>query len=367
MKPNPDIALIYHYDLARALAGEVVDWQAIPVNVQAGREGGDLCRAAADFARRRDLFAMPAPERAGSTPAPSTDGYLPEFESPAVGRAGQGSPRTEIALDPFAGPPPKVVFEPELMGGMRRRKRSEIAAPVGPNPAVEQRTADPEPSPVASRVVPGRAGPGNTIANRVVLRARIADLIAEHPEAETLLRTHWPEGVPTLKHDGHSDAQLQLILAAVRRVEAEVGAGWHPDDGPPPHVNTNPRAEVDYPTAVVDEGGPVSDEQRLELEDLHARYIVLVSQRDLCRQIAAEANAAGRSISVTANPTVRRWSIARAVIAWAASGRSVDELWLVASNLATFEQCRDPSATLGGLISQFTIEQADRLYEAVSE
>jgi hypothetical protein len=40
--------------------------------------------------------------------------------------------------------------------------------------------------------------------------------------------------VPTLKHDGHSDAQLQLILAAVRRVEAEVGAGWHPDDSAEP-------------------------------------------------------------------------------------------------------------------------------------
>jgi hypothetical protein len=89
--------------------------------------------------------------------------------------------------------------------------------------------------------------------------------------------------------------------------------------------------------------------------------------RVLCAQIASEAHQAGRSISVTANPTVRRWSIARAVIAWAGSGRSVDELWLAASNLATFEQCRDPSATLGGLISQFDIAQADRLYEAAGQ
>jgi hypothetical protein len=50
-------------DALDLLAGEVVDWQAIPVNVQAGREGGDLCRAAADFAKRRDLFAMPAPNK----------------------------------------------------------------------------------------------------------------------------------------------------------------------------------------------------------------------------------------------------------------------------------------------------------------
>jgi hypothetical protein len=70
--------------------------------------------------------------------------------------------------------------------------------------------------------------------------ARIKDLIGtgvrlrDADKAEYLLRLYWPEGVPTLKHDGHSDAQLQLILAAVRRVEAEVGAGWHPDDSPEP-------------------------------------------------------------------------------------------------------------------------------------
>lgn len=194
------------------------------------------------------------------------------------------------------------------------------------------------------------------------LRARIKDLIAEHPQADPLLRRYWPEGVPTLKHDGHTDAQLQLILAAVRRVEAEVGAGWHPDDGPPPHVNTNPRAEVDYPTAVVDEGPTLED---FEVTMLYATIDDLDTvQLELCKQIARETHAAKRSISVTAYPTQRRYSIVRAVIAWAGSGRTVDEMWLAASNLATFEQCRDPSTTLGGLISQFTIEQADRLYEA---
>jgi ribosomal protein L28 len=331
--PHAGIALIYHYDLARALAGEVVDWQAIPVNVQAGREGGDLCRAAADFAKRRDLFAMPAPTVDGSKRATLA----------------------EVRAHPTVGSP-----------------IDQIAAPVGPNPVVEQRTADPEPS-TASTAVPGRAADEHaarvgvlrsaTVDPRRKLIARIAELIDSYSEGERWLRHHWPEGVPTLKRDGHSDAQLQLILAAVRRVEAEVGAGWHPDDGPPPHVNTNPRAEVAYPTAAaVDEGGAVDDSM---LNDIGARWNALRKMgMVLCQQIASEAHAAGRSISVSANPTRRRWSIARAVIAWAASGRSIDELWLAASNLATFEQCRDPSATLGGLISQFTIEQADRLYEA---
>ncbi len=89
--------------------------------------------------------------------------------------------------------------------------------------------------------------------------------------------------------------------------------------------------------------------------------------KTLCKQIAGEAYDAGRSISVTANPTMRRYQLARAVIAWAASGRSVDELWFQASLIATHQQCCDADATLGGLISQFTILQADRLHEAAEQ
>jgi hypothetical protein len=344
--PNPDIALIYHYDLARALAGEVVDWQAIPVNVRAGREGGDLCRAAADFAKRRDLFAMPAPSKS------------------VVCTGAYDCPAPEHIHGCFADSP--CPHEPR-----------QIAAPVGPNPAVEQRTADPEPS-TASTAVPGRAAEveavrsGNSEASegglphhRDQLIARIKDVIASWPSADPLLRRHWPEGVPTLKHDGHTDAQLQLILAAVRRVEAEVGAGWHPDDGPPPHVNTDPRAQVDYPTVVVDEGGRAD---LVSIQALHAAHGRLsFEQGALVAQIATEARQAGRNLSVSANPTVRRWSIARAVIAWAASGRTVDELWFHASMIATFGECKDSGATLGGLLSQFTISQADRLYEAAGQ
>ena len=39
-----------------------------------------------------------------------------------------------------------------------------------------------------------------------------------------------------MKHTGHTDDQLARILAAVRSVEAQVGASWHPDDGAGPSV-----------------------------------------------------------------------------------------------------------------------------------
>jgi hypothetical protein len=57
--PNRDIALIYHYDLARALDGEPIEWQAIPVALEPGRMGGDICADARDFGKRRDLFGAP--------------------------------------------------------------------------------------------------------------------------------------------------------------------------------------------------------------------------------------------------------------------------------------------------------------------
>ncbi len=290
MKPNPDIALIYHYDLARALAGEVVDWQAIPVNVQAGREGGDLCRAAADFGKRRDLFAMPAPvkvEKGINVPPIGTSATIAVPVSPVTVEQPAVDPRPDTASPPAAvsaadrerdlctygrcwcGEPRHsvVVDDPNYQGG----KLLRLVCYAGHDDYSDRPDG----------------------AYREHLRARMQLLVLDHPNAETLLRRNWPEGVPTLKHPGHTDEQLQQILAAVRRVEAEVGAGWHPDDSPDPH--------------------------------------------------SAKA-------------------IRRAVDAWA--GRDPGTAWFAASLIATFEQCRNADATFEDLVSQFTIEQADRLHDA---
>ncbi len=177
MKPNPDIALIYHYDLARALNGEPVDWQAIPVNIAAGREGGNLCRLAADFGKRRDLFAMPAP----------------------------------------------IVY-PTLPDGRMATPRNTLAAPTVIPSVVEQPTVAPVPA--GATVEPA--------ANVDRLRNRIAAIVAAGHEQ--MMRNHWPDSVPTLKHAGHTDDDLKRILAAVRSVESLAGMCWHEDDGPAPHT-----------------------------------------------------------------------------------------------------------------------------------
>jgi hypothetical protein len=317
MKPNPDIALIYHYDLARALAGEVVDWQAIPVNVQAGREGGDLCRAAADFAKRRDLFAMPAPTAvsvAESEPNAISVTLEEDYYNDLIGTTIRTS---DLTIHPCGQPRDKGCNHPECQPadadfgaqgivtdvryddeghrwiqfdwGYEIRvtdatRIEQLAVPAAPIVAVEQPVADPEPS-TASTTVPGRA------ADPEHLRQRVKELVdAGHEQA---MRRAWPEGVPTLKHGPHSYEQRCQILAAVRRVEAEVGAGWHPDDGAPPQS---------------------------------------------------------------------RQAIARAMDAW--KDRDQGAAWFAASLIATFEQCRNADANLEELVAQFTIEQADKFHDA---
>jgi len=210
--PNPHIAIIYHYDLARALAGEVVDWHAIPVSVDAGRDGGNLCRAAADFGKRRDLFAMPAPATTLVVGPQST-----------TAKGGVGTIHGSFTSS------------------------APIALPIA---AVEQQTTGPVPASLAGSVVEYSADPADECtcssldyatalncpihgpieysADRDRLIARIKGLVdAGHIQK---MRLWWPIDVPTLKHDGHTAEQLAQILKAVRRVESEVGAQFHADD-----------------------------------------------------------------------------------------------------------------------------------------
>lgn len=243
MKPNPDIALIYHYDLARALDGEAVDWQAIPVNVQAGRDGGDLCRAAADFAKRRDLFAMPAPAKiATGEGIPAGSGATPSPVAPVAAPV----PVPNRAVEQRAATSPPIGLVPVAMSAATPERERDVMV-YGFCWCGEPRRAevvkDPNPNYPGGRLSrlvcyvghddhSGTVPVAMSAANPHKLRARIAELVAAGHEQ--MMRRHWPADVPTLKHDGHSDDELRRILAAVRSVEALVGASWHPDDGAQP-------------------------------------------------------------------------------------------------------------------------------------
>lgn len=80
--------------------------------------------------------------------------------------------------------------------------------------------------------------------------------------------------------------------------------------------------------------------------------------------IAAEANAAGRSISVQQKPCVRRFEIARALVLWAENNGNEDELCSRVIGLVAHSSRIPLDDTIGGWISVLTIEQATALADA---
>jgi len=116
-----------------------------------------------------------------------------------------------------------------------------------------------------------------------------------------------------------------------------------------------------------DEGGDVDP---ATVAALQAAFAALPdAARQAIGVISAEANAAGRPISVTQSPTLRRWSIARALVAWGQEwvddewNSRDDLLWFRVGNLLDSSQVTDDDTTLGALIGALTIEQANALHD----
>lgn len=195
------------------------------------------------------------------------------------------------------------------------------------------------------------------------LRARVADLILL-PNGEQAMRNRWPHGVPTLANHGHSQEQLDAILAAVRLAESDVEAGWHPMDAP--RIKERRDAAQPVKTPPVYEGPLVDD---ATFNALKARVGALSSEQALkLAAVIGESHQAGRSVSLQIRKSVRRWSIGRALVVFAESDLGYDDVMLFAAEIATEAQvgCSDLDGTLGGLISLFSAAQADLLFDMIS-
>lgn len=381
-EPNPDIAIIYHYDLARAIDGELVDWQAIPVSLQAGREGGDLCRQAADFAKRRDLFLMPAPtqeEPCSDTTSPaSTETFratMSSLSSPVATTSAVTT--TAVTVTSTSSPNPNTTTSLETQPSSEPVDAFTIAA-TGTHVNGER--------------------PVTITSSRTQLRDRLTELIAAGHEP--VIRRMWPDGVPPLSRDGHTVEQLTALFYMVRRVETEVSwpfdpapkiaAGWVIRHADGKHVGpfyeqrdaeryAKPSDEIVRVNehGIVIDYGPQFDEGDVtpddgdevpasSLEALRKRMQALPADRQAqIAAIAAEAHAAGRSISVQAKPCVRRWEIARALVRWAeVSGDEDDFALALVGSLADFYTNKSLGDTIGGWVSSLTIEQARELHDA---
>ena len=194
-------------------------------------------------------------------------------------------------------------------------------------------------------------------SNRDRLRERIRGLMNDGHEE--LVRAAWPHGVPPLSKPGHTTEQLEAILAAIHKVEAAIGAQFYDDDMAT--AKPEPRAKAEPPATApsIDEGDNVSQGV---VDELQKRLNGLTRERrQMLSEIAADANAAGRSISVSQRPSERRVALVGALVAWAASDAAYDDLWTAAALVAEDSQTGDSDQRLGALISQFSISQASRL------
>lgn len=413
--PHPDVALIYHYDLARALDGEPVAWQAIPVNLAAARAGGEIVKAAQQWAKRTDLFAPPITIK-GARPCDTT--------STTRGPSSQTTSRVSAMSAPAGTSTSSMTTTSDETD----TRQSSQAPTDSENKAPRADTTPPtSPSPSTSTAA--------SSASRDALRARIAELVeAGH---EPLIRAAWPHGVAPLSKAGHTSDDLALILTAVRRVESDVSWPFRPDDGtvatptrkgstwpdtttremssssisstpatsapttlapgststssPTPSSSSETPSSTettsdsttesdpeDMPSAspavtdespprpapqLPDEGGDVDP---VTVAALQAAFAALPDPaRQAIGVISREANDAGRPISVTLSPTLRRWSIARALVAWGQQWGGhcmvLDVLWDAVGQILVSSQVTDDDTTLGALIGALTIDQANAL------
>jgi hypothetical protein len=207
----------------------------------------------------------------------------------------------------------------------------------------------------------GRRKPVTITYTREGIRARIAKLIENGHEG--LVRSMWPVDVPPLSKPGHTVAQLTALMHMMMRAESETSAPFHPDDIPPRNPQPEPEPELP-PAAELDEGGPITDEQKAALE---VGFNALTEgQKMRLGLLTKEASDVGRSLSVSIHPTQRRWAIAQALIHWMAHGPAeLHHLLVAATIVATDDQTADPNQTIGALISKFTIEQANCLHDSL--
>lgn len=363
--PNRQVALIYHYDLARAIGGEVVDWQAIPVSLDAGREGGDVCRVAADFGKRRDLFAMPAPQIAApgdtaSVVQPAAGPELPPADHPSVEAQGPAATfpagvicargrcskckRTVNLIGHQCGPTAETVV-PDVIAAQAAKRGAatndsstrEDVGPTSPAPSGKSRAEGVAESADGGPVV-------------VPSPDRHAALLARYQQLSDADKRRYMAIKPADTDD------LDAVEAALDQVDPFAHVA------PLSQFESTPAPAVDQQ---LDEGGKVPDADKAALDV--AFHALTPTARQIAARIAGEALAADRPISVTQMPTVRRWRIARAVISWASAGHTHDELWCAAVVIASPEQVADDELTLGALLGGFTLEQAQGLYDALDQ
>lgn len=196
------------------------------------------------------------------------------------------------------------------------------------------------------------------------LLARI-DAVLAVEAASLMLRSSWPDGVPTRKgSDQWTSEQMREIDAVVVRVEAEHQLPFLPVaivDAPAPVPVEPERADE----RVIDEG--LSNEL-LAAELGQAFKAMAVDAPDAYVQAnawAAEANRSGVPISLKQEPSERRCQIVRIIIAALDSVDDVDEKMRGFLELNLGADRVQPGFTTGAVLGSLDVVEATRLAEII--
>lgn len=191
--------------------------------------------------------------------------------------------------------------------------------------------------------------------------ARI-DIIKTNPRTAQLLANTWPTGTPGIKGDyPHNTVELAAIERAVSAVEATYEFGIHPDpfhritDTPAPALKIVP-ALPDPTERNYDDGPQASADDIMRLAEQIENL-----DRAAKAQLAAwveEANTAGKSINVRAVQSLRRYSIARALMLYAEYD---DEIIRAAFVRVVGDWCDQPKYTIGHIAGVLTTGEAGEL------
>jgi hypothetical protein len=108
-----------------------------------------------------------------------------------------------------------------------------------------------------------------------------------------------------------------------------------------------------------DEGGMVDERDLARMREAIGQ--LTNDQRAVLNAIAKEAEACGHPIAVKLDPTRRRWLIARALVRWARHGWDEDVVRAALAYVTGDPICHQPIASMGAIVGQLTVTQADAL------
>lgn len=325
-------AIIAHLDVLSALEGEA-KCRLVLVDLEAGRHAGELCVAARQWEKRRDVFSIPTDDLTVSVPvvppnpdAPQPPVTIPRYDDepepdelePAATIAPTGTPNS-----PVEGTPDGV--EGSLFPTARHDEAvpsaSTSASPSGEPVASDPPSEEPPATPTAVEAPPtesfttsvgGEPAPPVDEERRRTLMARYN---AMHPHRKRRFRERC---IP--KHD------LDAIEAALDDITNPPTMRDRAQERMATDAERAPTVLTRALQRVADEGKPVPD---ADFDTLQDTFRALPKPcKDWFAKLIREANAADVSFQATNNHTLRRYEIYRGLIhlaAWFGEGLGFPE------------------------------------------